>query len=109
MNPIPKMFQSSIDPTQVALTWASIGKAVAGVITFLGVLGIVDPAIAGQAWGNFVSSVITAIPAGYAVWHTGNVVWGIIRKIAVRLFAKAPITPSAAADNIAVVPQQPTV
>lgn len=104
MNPIPRLFQSSIDPTQVALTWSSIGKTVAGVITFLGVLGLIDPVIAGAAWGNFVASVITAIPAGFAVWHTGMVVWGIIRKIAVRIFAKAPVTPSANADTIAVVP-----
>lgn len=82
---IPKMFQSSVDPTQVSLTVTSVGNAVAGFITFLGMVGIVDPAIAGQAWGNFVASIITAIPAGYAVWHSGIAVWGIIRKIAVRV------------------------
>lgn len=105
-NPIPNWAQSSIDPTQVSLTITSLGKAGAGIIVFLGMLGVVDPAIAGQAWGGFVGEVITAIPVGFAVWHSGNVVWGIIRKAAVRLFAKAPVTSSAAADNIAVVPPQ---
>lgn len=85
------MFQSSVDPNEVSLTVSSLGKAVAALITFLGVLGIVDPAIAGQAWGAFVSSVITAIPAAVAVWHTGFAVWGLIRKASVRVvevFAK---------------------
>lgn len=91
------MFQSSVDPTQVSLTVTSMGNAVAGFITFLGMVGIVDPAIAGQAWGNFVAAVITAIPAGYAVWHTGQFVWGIMRKATVRIvsmFSKsAPAIP----------------
>ena len=94
---IPKIFQSSVDPDQVSLTVTSIGNAVAGFITFLGMVGVVDPAIAGQAWGGFVAAIITAIPAGYAVWHTGMAVWGIIRKIAVRvvgLFNRAPINNS---------------
>lgn len=103
MNPIPKWAQSSIDPTTVSLTVQSIGKAVAGFIVFLGVIGWVDPTIAGQAWGELIADVITAIPAGFAVFHAGYVVWGIIRKIAVRIFAKAPVTASAAADNVAIV------
>lgn len=92
---IPSIFQSSIDPTQVSLTVSSIGKAGASLIVFLGVLGIVDPAIATQAWGGFVASIITAIPAGFAVYHTGQAVWGIVRKIAVRignLFARPNTT-----------------
>lgn len=107
-NPIPKWAQSAIDPTQVSLTISSIGKAGSGLIMFLAMINVVDPAIAGEAWGNLVASIITALPAGYAVWHAGNVVWGLIRKLAVRLFAKAPVTPSAAADNISVVPPQTT-
>ncbi len=104
MNPIPKWARSSIDPTTVSLTVASIGKAVASLIVFLGMVNIVDPAVAGAAWGQFVAAVITAIPAGFAVFHTGQVIWGIIRKISVALFAKAPVTSSATADTIAVVP-----
>lgn len=95
MISIPKFAQSSIDPEQVSLTISSVGKAVAGLITVLGMIGLVDPVIATQTWGNFVASVITAVPAGYAVWHTGYAVWGIIRKIAVRItgfFQKNPVT-----------------
>lgn len=87
-NNIPSFAQSSVDPNQVSLTIKSLGNAVAGFITFLGVISVVDPAIAGQAWGNFVQAIITAVPAGFAVWHTGQAVFGVIRKIAARIFAR---------------------
>lgn len=85
MNNIPRIFQSSVDPDQVSLTVQSVGKAGAALIIFMGMVGVVDPSIANLAWGNFVASVITAIPAGFAVYHSGQAVWGIIRKIAVGL------------------------
>lgn len=97
MNNIPKIFQSSVDPTQVSLTITSIGKAGAAFIVFLGMVGVVDPTIAGQAWGEFVAAIVTAIPAGVAVWHTGMALWGIVRKIGMRImamFATTPVTPA---------------
>ncbi len=87
---IPSFALSSVDEGQVSLTITSIGKAGASIIMFLGMVGFVDPAIAGQAWGGFVSSVITAVPAGFAVWHSGQALWGVVRKISVRVFAKPP-------------------
>jgi hypothetical protein len=90
---IPTWAQSSVDPNQVSLTITSIGKAGTALIVFLGMVGVVDPTIAGQAWGSFVASVITAVPAGFAVYHSGQVLWGVFRKVAVALFAK-PIPPA---------------
>lgn len=96
MIQIPNWAKSSVDENSVSLTVTSIGNAVAGFITFLGMVGVVDPAIAGQAWGNFVAAVVTAIPAGYAVWHTGQAVWGLIRKVAARMYTvPTPIPPQA--------------
>ena len=94
VNPIPTFAQSSADPSSVSLSIISFGKVVASVITLLGILNIVDPVIAGQAWGNFVEAIITAIPAGFAVYHTGVMVWGLIRKAAIAIFAKAPVQPT---------------
>lgn len=82
---IPAIFQSSVNPEEVSLTVSSIGKGGAYFIVFLGMIGWVDPSIAGQAWGGLVASVITAIPAGFAVWSAGQAVYGIVRKIAVRV------------------------
>lgn len=93
---IPSLLQSSADPEQVSLTVVSLGKAGAGLLTLFGVLGVIDPTLlssANSAWGNLVASVVTAIPAGYAVWHAGQVAFGIIRKIGMRilaLFSPAP-------------------
>lgn len=97
---IPKIFQSSIDPNQVSLTVVSVGKAGASLIVFLGMVGLVDPSIAGQAWGNFVASIVTAVPAGFAVYHAGQALWGIFRKIAVALFGKPAVTPVVAVTSV---------
>lgn len=93
---IPSWAQSSVDPTQVSLFITSAGKAVSGLIVFLGVIGVVDPVIAGQTWSAFVASTITALTAGWTVWHTGYAVWGLVRKAGVRLaemVTKTPIVP----------------
>lgn len=90
MISIPKWAQSSVNPAQVSLTITSIGKAGAAFIVFLGVIGWVDPSIAGQTWSDFTSAVLTAIPAGYAVWHTGIAVWGLFRKVAMAVSGAKP-------------------
>lgn len=91
---IPTIFQSSVNPQQVSLTVSSIGKAGAALIVFLGAIGFVDPAVASQAWGTLVADVITALPAGYAVWQAAQVVYGIIRKVAVRVATIGSATPT---------------
>jgi hypothetical protein len=90
---IPNWAKSSVDENSVSLTITSVGKAVSGLIVFLGMVNAVDPLIAGEAWGSFVASVITAVPAGFAVWHTGQAMWGIFRKAAVRLTTSPTPTP----------------
>lgn len=83
---IPTWAQSSIDPTQVSLTVTSIGKVGTEIIVFLGVIGVVDPAIAGSAWSGLVQGIITAVPLGFAIYHSSQVLWGIARKAAVGAF-----------------------
>lgn len=82
--------QSSVDPTQLSTTIASIGKILAGTIAFIAVLKGVDPAIAGQQWSNFVQLVATGAPAAYVTWHTAEMIFGMIRKLYVWLFVKKP-------------------
>ncbi len=85
---IPLWAQSSVDENSVSLTVQSVGKAISAAIVFASMVGVVDPTIANEAWGGFVASVITAVPAGFAVYHSAQAVWGIVRKIAVRIYAK---------------------
>lgn len=91
---IPKWAQSSVDENSVSLTISSIGKAVAGFVTFLGMLGIVDPVIASQTWGNFVSQWITLVPALFSAYHSAHAVYGLIRKAVVRVTPGAIATPA---------------
>ena len=89
MIKIPNWAQSSIDENSVSLTVQSVGKSIASLIVLAGVVGIVDPNVAGEAWSGFVASIITAVPAGFAVYHSGQAVWGVIRKISARIFTVA--------------------
>lgn len=82
---IPSWAQSSVDQEQVSLTIVSVGKAGTGVIALLGMLGIIDPLLAKEAWGNFVAQYTTLIPALYAAYHSTVAIWGVIRKAGVRL------------------------
>lgn len=84
MDGIPTWAQSSIDPTQISSFLQNIGRALAGTVTFLLVLKGVDPLVAGQSWGQFVQLVATGAPAAYATWHTGEAIFGLIRKLFVR-------------------------
>lgn len=81
---IPRWAQSSLNPQMISLTVQSLAKSVSALIVFLGVIGIVDPAIAQQAWGNFVAAIVTAIPAAVAVYNAGEVLFGVFRKLIVR-------------------------
>lgn len=98
MNPIPNFAQSSIDPTQVSLTITSVGKAVVGVLTTFAILKGIDPAIVTanvttvqEAATNIVAQYVAILPALYAAYHSSQAIWGVVRKLATRLFAKAPI------------------
>lgn len=58
----------------------------------------VDPVVAQTQFGVLVAAVVTAIPAAYTVWHAGQMIFGIARKVLmalVKLFQKKPsgVTP----------------
>lgn len=87
---IPTYLQSSIDPNQLSTTVTSAGKILAGTVMFIAALKGIDPAIAGAQWGNFVQLVATGAPAAYTTWYTAEMIFGILRKVYVRLFIKTP-------------------
>lgn len=115
-NPIPKWAQSSIDPTQVSLFITSASKAVAGLVVTIATLKGIDPAIVTsnvqtvtEAAQNIVAQYAAVIPAIYAAYHSAEAIYGVFRKVAVRVFAKAAITASTAAPAVSVVPPAPTI
>lgn len=96
---IPTFAQSSVDQTQVSLTITSLSKAAIGIITTYAMLKGVDPVLATtnvqtvtEAAQNIVVQYIAILPALYAAYHSLQAIYGIVRKIAMRLFTKAPVT-----------------
>lgn len=83
---LPWYLQSSADPTQISLSIESFGKSMAGVITLVAVLKGVDPAIALQTWGNIVSQAVTFATAAYTAYHAAQMIYGIMRKVYLRIF-----------------------
>lgn len=79
-NNIPKSLQSSVDSTKISLTVESLGKTIGGlVILFASVKGI-DPVIATAWWGALVAQAGIVVSSGYATYHAGVMLWGMIRK-----------------------------
>ncbi len=99
-NQVPNWSASSADPSQVSLTITSLGKMLSGTIVFFAVLKGVDPVIAANSWQAFVANIATAVPAGYVVWHTGELVFGLTRKAFFKVFGKKVIPPTADPVNI---------
>lgn len=98
MQTIPSFAQSSIDPSQVSLTITSIGKAVTGALVTYAVIRGIDPMLittnvqtVTDATQNIAAQYLAVFPALYAAYHSTLALWGIVRKLAVRLFAKAPV------------------
>lgn len=115
-NPIPKWARSAVDPTQVSLTITALSKAFAGIVITILTLKGIDPTIATanvqtvtEAATNVVAQYAAIVPAVYAAYHAAEALYGGLRKIAVLIFAKAPITQSTAAPAVSVVPPAPTV
>lgn len=81
---IPTWAQSSIDPTQVALSIKSAGKVLAGIIVLLSsVLGF-NAVGATQALSGGIDALVIAVPAVFTIYHTIQLVSGILRKAFVK-------------------------
>lgn len=95
MNPIPTFAQSSVNPQEVSLTIASFGKVVAGGLATYAMLKGIDPLIlvtnantVTQEAQNVVAQYVIVAPALYTAYHSAQLIWGAMRKIAVAMFAK---------------------
>lgn len=83
MNTIKPAFQSSIDPTQLSLSVSSGTKTIIGIIGVLVAYKGLDVTSITSQLQAIVDMVVTAIPAGFAVWHAMLTVYGLIRKFTV--------------------------
>jgi hypothetical protein len=88
-NNLPKFLQSSIDPTKVSLTVESIGKALIGVVAMFAVAKGLNPDTATNQYQLLVDTVASGTAAVVTVYHSIGVVYGIVRKIVMKLSNRA--------------------
>lgn len=96
MEPTEKrfgVFSSSIDPQQLSLTVESAVKVIAGTLVFAGVLTTADSTTLLAQVPVLITDVLALAPLAYAVWHSANIVFGLLRKAVVAFFQKksAPV------------------
>lgn len=92
-NQVPSWSSSSANPSEISLTIASFGKVIAGS----GLLGIIatvlnaDPAIANIQWQAFIANTSSLVAAGYTAYHSGELIYGALRKLFFRIFGKKTV------------------
>jgi hypothetical protein len=75
------IFQSSLDPSKVSLTIQSFSKTVIFIVGFFALQKGFDPATATTQIQGITDIVISLIPAVLAVYHGGETIYGMVRKM----------------------------
>ena len=78
---IKSIFSSSVNPQELSLTVSSLSKTIIGVVAFIAVQKGFDGAVVTSHLQAIMDTVITAIPAGFAMWHAMQTVYGLVRKM----------------------------
>lgn len=81
MNNIKPIFSSSVNPNEVSLFVSGLAKVIIGIIGFVAVRYGFDFTTATNGAQQVFDLIVTAIPAGFAVWHTLQAVYGLTRKM----------------------------
>lgn len=78
---VKPIFQSSVDPNKVSMTIQGVSKAVVFMVTFFAVQKGFDPTQATNGIQQITDLLIVATPAILAVYHTGEAIYGVVRKM----------------------------
>ncbi len=70
------------------MTVIALAKVVGGMLVFTGVLSVEDNTTLLAQIPQIITTLAALVPLGYSLWHSGEVVAGVIKKILVRLFDK---------------------
>lgn len=81
---------SSVNPEELSTTVTSVMKVLAGIAVAGGVLTVADSTTLLQAVPQIITQAAALVPVVYSIWNTAEVVFGIVRKIVVRVFEKQP-------------------
>ncbi len=99
MNPIIKrfgIFSSSINPQELSLAVQSFAKVLAGILLFAGIITAEDQITIQTQLAQIIATVAAITPLAYSLWHSAEVLFGLARKVIVKLSKKededAPVT-----------------
>ena len=81
---IKSIFQSSLDPSKVSLTVQGLAKFVTFIIITYATAKGFDPNEATNGVDQIKDIIISTIPACFALYHAGETVYGIVRKMFVQ-------------------------
>ena len=84
MNQIKSTVASSVDPAQVSLTVQGVTKALIFVVSYFALAKGFDPTTTTNGIEQVRDIVISLIPAILAVYHGGEAIYGLIRKMFVK-------------------------
>lgn len=93
---LPTWLQSSSDPSQISLSIESAGKTLIGIIGYVLVLKGLDSGTITTQLQAIVDEVATAVTLGFTLYHSLMMIYGLVRKLVVRL-SPAPVAPNTAA------------
>ena len=82
MEPKFGALSSSVDPSKLSTTVTGVIKTVAGILVFTGAISTVDA-------NTVIEQIAVVVPAGYAIWNSCEILFGIGRKIVVFFFKKS--------------------
>ena len=84
MQEIKPVFQSSVDPTKISLTIQGLSKTVIFVVGYFALQKGFDVATAQTQIQVVTDITIMLIPAILAVYHGGETIYGIVRKMFIK-------------------------
>lgn len=87
-------FSSSIDPQQISTTVLAVAKTAAGLLVFGGFLTVADSTTLLAHVNGIIADVTILAPLAYAMWHSSEVIFGLLQKAIVKATQKTGSTAS---------------
>ena len=91
------IWSSSIDPSQLSATVLAATKTLSGLLVFWGMLSAADGTTLFTHVNAIVTNVAVIAPLAFAMWHSAEIIFGLLQKALVKFTQK---TSSAASVTV---------
>lgn len=71
---------SSANPQELSTTVQSIARMLAGLLVFSGFLTVADSTTLLSHVSSIITDITVLVPLAYAMWNSGEIIFGIFRK-----------------------------